>query len=563
MRRVQRGRVAWIVALGLAALLALVWWIASGQRADGDASTKPPTDAEAALQPKPILPAPAEPSPLVAETVLAVEPADQPAASEAAPRAADTQPAATLRVLVVDPTAKPVEGARVVTSRWKLPALSTDREGIARFDVLPGETLSVAATHPDFRFARGSIAIDEQPGRVTELRLQLGEGLQVCLEVQARDGRPIDGACVRIQEGWGNADRKEVQLGSMEDLRRSDDLDRTQDQFTEERLTDAHGRCCVNGLRAGPISLHVDAAGFVAFRSKRFDVDADGGDLGVIVLDSAMKLGGIVVDATGPVPGAVVDHMGPMRGRATTDADGRFVLDGQAKIPARVMLHASHPERGQFYSEDLTFTEQPVRIVLEPDIEVRFELTDVQTHERISGTASVEREVPQDYIMLFVYAHPTTFDVSDGRLDLELGYFVESVALRVEDYDLVKVPMATIIADPDRVIELELAQPVNLLVRVHAAGSGELLPQAKLHASQDFHNPKDGVTQHNFLLRTVRFDSEAGGFLVAESDLGVATSDAVRLFAEVQGYAPGAATPIAANGRRICPDTIDIYLEPK
>ena len=562
MRRVQQGRVAWIVGLGLAALIALLWWVASGQRSVGDVTTAPPADAGAAMQPIPVLPAPAEPSLLIAETASAVESADQPAAPETASRAADVQPGATLRVVVVDPSSRPLEGARVVTSRFKLPRLLTDAEGVALFEVLPGETLRVAATHPDFRLAAGSVTIDGQPGSLTELRLQLGEGLQVCLEVQARDGRPIEGACVRIREGWGIADSKEVLIGPPEDLLRSDDHDRLEGQFTEERLTDGHGRCCVNGIRAGPITVHVDAAGFVTFQGHRFDVDADGGDLCVIVLEPAVKLGGIVEDASGPVPGAVVEYRSsPDYRRTMSDEDGRFSLDGQLRSPAVVMVHASHPDRGQFYGERLTFAEQPVHVVLVPDIDVRFELTDAQTHEPVDGNAKIERRVPRRMLLLFGYQQAQTFEVQEGRLDLEFGYFVESVALRVENYDLVEVPMATIIADADRVIELELAQPVMLLVRVHAAGSGELLANARLGASQDFRTPKDKVAQRNFVLQGARFDSEAGGFLVAESEFGIASSDEVRLFAEAHGYATGAPTPIAANGRRICAETIDIYLE--
>jgi hypothetical protein len=561
MRSRQAGRVAWIVAAGVLAAAVVIWLVVSGGRAEPGAPA--PLAREEVAEPVPVLPEPAEAQPLL-PAVAATDDAPPPAPAAPVAPAADAAASARLRVLVVDPTARPLEGARVVTSRLKLPRLLTDAEGIALFEVLPGETLRVAATNPDFRLATGSVMIDKQPGSLTELRLQLGEGLQACLEVQARDGRPIEGACVRIREGWGIADGKEVLIGPPEDLLLSDDQNRLKDQFTEERLTDVHGRCCVNGIHAGPITVHVDAAGFVAPRSQRFDVDADGGDLGVIVLEPAVELGGIVEDDSGPVPGALVEYMSSLDYRRTTsDADGRFSLDGQPSSPAQVHVHASHPERGQFYAADLTFAQDPVRIVLVPDVDVRFELTDAQTHEPVGGSARIERRVPRKMLLLFGYWQAKTFEVQEGRLDLELGYFVESVALRVESYDLVEVPMATIVADADRVIELELARPVTLLVRVHAAGSGELLSNARLSATQDFRTPKDRVTQHNFVLQGARFDSDAGGFLLAESELGISTSDEVSLWAEAQGYAVSRPTPIAANGRRICADTIDLYLDRK
>jgi len=305
----------------------------------------------------------------------------------------------------------------------------------------------------------------------------------------------------------------------------------------------------------------VDAASYVTVRNQRFDVDADGGDLGVIVLEPAVQLSGIVEDAAGPVPGAFVQYRSRSMGRTTTDAEGRFLVDGQPESPARVALYATHPERGRFHDADITFAEQPVHVRLVPDIHVRFDLSDAQTQRPVDGQAKVERKVPVG--LLIGYGFSTIFEVETGRLEMpDLAYFVETVVLRVEDFDVVEIPMTTIVADADRVIELELTRPTRLLVRVRAAGSGELIETARVSVGQFDVVQGREMQMHFFLLQGARFDAEVGGYVVAESDLGLAGHGRVALFAEAKGYA-GMSEPVtvARSGQRVSPAEIDLFLK--
>jgi hypothetical protein len=399
---------------------------------------------------------------------------------------------------------------------------------------------------------------------VTDVRMELGGGLQACLTVRSRDGRAIEGACVRVQEGWGNVDSKECMVGSPEDLQSSDDWNRIRGELQETRVTDALGRCCVRGLHRGSITVHVDAAGHVPLRSTRFELDADGGDLGEIVLEPAASVTGIVADAAGPVPGTLVEAWTPLYWRTTTDADGAFAIEGLARLPAEVSLRASHAERGHFHAERLEIPASPVRVALVPAVDVRLELRDAQTGALFEGEGTLERRNAGRGIFMVIPARPEEVVVVAGRLDVTgLPYYLGELVLKVAGYDELVVPMQGITADADGVLQLELTRPVQLLVRVRDAATGQPLEDARLHVGQVYRNRKDGAVNRFFLLPSARFDAQAGGYVVAESELYVASGDDISLAATAAGHAPGKAVPIAVAGRRTCPATVDLYLEPE
>jgi hypothetical protein len=54
-----------------------------------------------------------------------------------------------------------------------------------------------------------------------------------------------------------------------------------------------------------------------------------------------------------------------------------------------------------------------------------------------------------------------------------------------------------------------------------------------------------------------------GRHVVTESELHVASGDPITLYVSAKGHVPSAAVPIAVAGRRTCPTTIDVYLEPE
>jgi hypothetical protein len=335
------------------------------------------------------------------------------------------------------------------------------------------------------------------------------------------------------------------------------------------------------------LAVSVAADGYVPVLGHNLAVDADGGDLGVIVLEPAVKAVGFVIDGAGPVPDALVEalvgfrfHRLPDDGeedydeayqRRTTDAGGGFELDGIPSLPASGSLLVTHSDRGRSYLERAQWTEQPLQVTLVPDVSVSFELIDAQTHVPVEAEVTLEPKVPDGEFLLVSQAKgygfgrtpPKSARSQGGRLDVRMPYYLVSLTLRVGDYDASVVPMTTMASDADHRIELELTRPARLLVRVRAAGSGELIENARLGVSQVFDPPRDRMLNHNFLLMKVRFDAEAGGYVVAESDLGIATSKEVSLWAQLDGFANSRAAAVASHGQRTCADSIDLYLEPE
>lgn len=560
MRSSRRSWVAALAAIGLAVVAVSAWWMAMGSRT-ASAPDSALVAPRRAAPPAPGVPAPRDAEPLVAVTSDPAPVASAPAESAAQPAA--SEPArAGLCVLVEDPLGRPVEGAEVTVSRGQPPRRGTDAEGVARFDAAAGETVRLVARHEDWRLATANATLAPEAGRITEVRLRLGDGLQACLTVRSRDGHPIEGASVRVGEGWGRTDSKDVLIGSARDLQRSDDRRRLDGEVQETRRTDAQGGCCLRGLRPGPLTIRVDAPGFVPLRSSRFELDQDGGDLGVIELQPAQQVAGSVVDAAGPVPGALVEVLTPLYARTRTDESGGFTLDGLAALPALVSLRASCAGRGHFHAERLEIVASPVQVRLVPDLDVRLELRDALTQAPIDGQGTLERRHAGRGVFMLLPSSEAVV-VSAGRLDvLGLPYYLAELALALPGYDELVVPLSVLAADADGVLQFDLTRPTLLLVRVRDAVTGRPLEDARLHLGQVFRNARDGRVSRNVLLAGPRFDAQAGGYLVAESELQVGSGDDISLAATAPGHAPSTALPIASAGRRTCPATLDLYLDP-
>jgi RNA polymerase sigma factor (sigma-70 family) len=501
---------------------------------------------------------------------LLVENRPQAAEAEVAVQHSATQPQTTdkptaeLRVLVVDPRGRVVERAEVLSDRGEPRRQITNAEGLALIAGPPGEPLRLAARHEDFRMANAGATLASEPGGVTDVRMQLAKGLQICLEVRTRDGRPIADACVRLREGAHSSDTKDNLIGPPESLQLTDDYHRLGGEVQETRATDSQGRCCVNGVVSGPITIHVDARGYVPLRGTAFDVDADGGDLGVVVLDPAVALGGYVGDAAGPVPGALIEVHALNYWRTTTAEDGSFSVDWLPTVPTRVSLLVAHPERGHFYDDRMILTAEPVRVRLVPDVDVRLELLDAQTHAPVDGEGELTRQMPESGFISVYSHHRERVAVVAGRLDVHgLAYYLEGLKLEVGDYDPLIVPMSSITAEADHVLELELLRPVLVLVRVRAAGSGELITGAQLNVGLREKDSTGRVLPSFFMLEQARFDAHAGGYVVSESDLRIASQAEISLWVSAEGFAPSALVPIAIAGRRTSATTIDVYLEPE
>jgi hypothetical protein len=252
----------------------------------------------------------------------------------------------------------------------------------------------------------------------------------------------------------------------------------------------------------------------------------------------------------------------------TSAEDGSFELDGAHEFPAWVDLRVSHPERGRFHVEEMTFTEQPAHIVLVPDLSATFILSDAQTRQAIEGEAKLDLLFPRDAGFLFVEGFAPSSHracrVEAGRVEVTaLPYYLETLRLTVPGYDPLDVPAKTIADDTDHLLEYSLVRPVPLLIRVYPAGSGELLQNARLDVGQEHVDPKGHKLGDWFMLQSARFDAEAGGYVVTEADLGVESGKEITLGVSAPGYAPSKPMSIAANGQRTCPLTLDFFLEPK
>jgi len=584
MKSGQLVRGAWTIGLVVALLVALRWLTADAPGTEETATALRVMDRGVIDPPPPELPTPAAPTPLVSG---AVNPASGIAAETESPNGASgaDEAAAELRVFVVDPHGLAIEGAEVVSNRGEPRRQLTDEAGLARIAARSGDTVGIAARHPDFRLAAGRTTLSDQDGGVTEIQLQLTEGLTACIEVQARDGRPIEGASVRFRE-IAAGEVEGTRMFDEEALQRWIDSDHIRGTFREVRETDLRGRCCVMGARSGNLSLSVEAEGFVPAIDRNVTVDADGGDLGVIVLAPAVQLIGIVEDSAGVVPGAVVEARFVMKTRpdpaavrdsyeevyrrTTTSDDGTFVLEGAPKLPTLVACAVSHAERGHFHG-DLTFTAQPTHVMLVPDIDVVLVLTDAQTRQPVAGVAELELHVPREPLLIakgtirgFHVPIVRTATIVEGRVELtQLPHYLEKLRVLVADYDAVSLPKQAIVGDTDQVLELELTRPTQLLVRVHAAGSGAPLEDARLHVSQVREGANGSKLNSGFLIQGARFDSVAGGYALVESELGVADNLEVNLYVDAKGYRPSEPVPIAVNGQRVSAATIDVYLEPE
>ncbi|HEX5011078.1 MAG TPA: carboxypeptidase-like regulatory domain-containing protein [Planctomycetota bacterium] len=281
-----------------------------------------------------------------------------------------------------------------------------------------------------------------------------------------------------------------------------------------------------------------------------------------MTLQPAAKLGGFVVDAAGPVADALIEVHQLSYWRTTTASDGSFAVDWLPTVPTRVSLHVSHPQRGHFFDDRLTLTAEPARVVLVPDIDVQFQLRDAETHVPIEGEGELTRQTPDQGVIAVYSQMREKVAVVAGRLDVHgLAYYVEELKLRVADYDPLIVPMSSITADADHVLELDLVRPVTMLVRVRAAGSGEPITDARLMVGQLKRDSKGRELPCFFSLEQARFDAQAGGYLVSESDLHVASGDDITVSASAQGYEESKPVPIAVAGRRTSAATIDVYLE--
>ncbi len=261
----------------------------------------------------------------------------------------------TLSGQVVDADGRPAVSIEVMLSMgrglWECSVYSrarSDRDGKFRIDV-PSETdsrrtrfyLALWAHAPNTRLAGQALSPSALPA-AGSVQLKLGSPAHTTVRVLGPDGKPVAGA--RVAPAWLHTAR-EIRPGSTVPL-----PDALADMLAAR--TDADGKGEIQGCRAEDIeSVSVEAAGF---GSQISELGASAGGVRAITLNAAGRLTGRVqvfdpaaargleVDAL-TRPRASAGLWPTARGRATTDAEGRFEIPALAagKLHVNVLLAES------------------------------------------------------------------------------------------------------------------------------------------------------------------------------------------------------------------------------
>lgn len=293
---------------------------------------------------------------------------------------------------VVDEDGRPVAGADLRASIQTTPRVMSipnafrsgglGRSGESgRFrlgNLLPGFGYELKVTRRGFAPLKMELPAREpgQPG--AEMTIVLRSGRMAFGMVVDGGRQPVAGASVTLKPG--------MPAGISARLRQA----RNPEKF--EGATDASGRFEIQALPAGTFDMVVRGTGFAPLTVPGLVVPEGKGrtDLGTVMLAPGAAVRGKVTDPKGnPIAGAEVraaaargetmpllpgmDEQGPAD--ALTAADGLFTLEDRA--PGESLdLKVSHPKYGPGSAPAVSVpTEQPVRIVLQPNARVSGKVT--------------------------------------------------------------------------------------------------------------------------------------------------------------------------------------------
>ena len=297
---------------------------------------------------------------------------------------------ADIRGRVLDPEGEPVAGARVELSsgsRW-MGAMSvdeavTDADGNYAFRAQRiGDELRLVAKHDAYVESGEELVVIERDLALPDLQL---------LPAASVRGRVVDGA------GNGVAGA-EVSLRKV----RRDDEGAFTTRIIEEALgsrgaraiTDENGEFVVTPVAEGGYTLRVAADGYPKYEGVEFFVDEGAEfDHAIVRLQEGRSILGVVVDANGePLVGAEVRAtkanssrvmmiggmgMGGAGPRATTDRNGRFVIEGLEDV--RYELFAQKEGMAPLRRGGVTPGPDEVRLTLAAQGGVRGWVTDAAT----------------------------------------------------------------------------------------------------------------------------------------------------------------------------------------
>lgn len=567
------------LAAGLGAIvLVCVLWALPWSRSE---PTSPPAVSDAGAssveEPAPRLPAPTTaerdveslggPDASRAAADAAAPGRDAPADAAVAPAALPPPP--NLRVHVVDAAGLPVAAA-VVSVGTNPPASGTaDADGLAAFVVPAGEELAVCARHPDHRLAVAHVvarfvahvATPPGPTEPTDVTLVLEPHLTACVRVESEDGAPIGGATVEFRESHdGTVPGTHVQGPAFRE--RAIARQHLEGRFHEARVAGRDGTCCVAGLTPGRVVVSVVADGFVRAGHVPFDVDADGGDLGVVRLQRAREVPGIVLDAEGPVPGALVESQVSAHDyvHVTTDADGRFVLRGVRPEATWLEVRAGHETRGDYYDRKEPVPSAGLTLVLSPPLRATLRLRDAATRRPVDAECAITPRMPSGSVRYLEVTGRRTVTPEDGVVVVErLHSFALGLRVEVSGYGRRDVDTQAIVDAAGAPIELLLDRHGTIAVRALDRETARPVPGAKLLVT----NVRQGANGplHSFRLVEARYDEAAGAYLVDTSVFNLLPGQDEWLMIDADGYARSAELPVIRDGVRVGGSSMEVLLE--
>lgn len=355
------------------ALAALAIWIWKGPLSPGPQQPEPPKiaggtpDAPSGHEP------PAEPvSALDAAASTAREPVLVPTPES---RAADPAPQNVLRGIVLDPTDRPVEGARIVASS----SVSYDYQTLDLVIAGRSQTAGEARSGADGRFeltldpARAyQLAVDRRGfAQATLGRRRTGETVVVHLPHAAA----IEG---RVTQGAANAPIAGASVRCF--LRGNDSRDGA--RFEQSTLTDAQGHYLIDTLPPGILFLEVHASGWPSPGWIEVHPEAGRTITRDVHVDATTWYTGRVLDARtrAPIEGAQLGTIWVLKNTVRSDAAGAFRLPLDEGSDGQIYVRAAGYGFRNFQAPDAQAAASPdgFEILLEPARSVRGRVVDDQ-----------------------------------------------------------------------------------------------------------------------------------------------------------------------------------------
>ena len=234
----------------------------------------------------------------------------------------------------------------------------TAADGRFRLDRLPDGPTEIVVRAPGFREHRAQPTLHR--AREAAVRVSLsGAGVLTGEVVDAADHSPVANADVRLAGAPAT------------------------------RRTGADGRFRLEGVRSGPATVEVQAAGYRAQKLEKELAFGTETPLRVALVGDATIAGEVVVaPGNQPVPDAKVRLSGTPR-VAATDANGRFGMDRVRSGPARIEVTAQGLDPAAVSYDLAAGRETLVRVALAGALELTVAVVDAKTEQPVAADVKI------------------------------------------------------------------------------------------------------------------------------------------------------------------------------